>query len=50
LWGVDSAAPAGTPVLLAETGKNIVSFAQDSTGELSLLDYHGRIYRIGPKP
>jgi glucose/arabinose dehydrogenase len=50
LWSVDSAAPAGTPVLLAETGKNIVSFAQDNAGELYLLDYHGGVYRIDPKP
>ena len=50
LWGVDSAEPAGPRTLLAKTDLNIVSFAQDLTGELYIVDYGGGIYRIESAP
>lgn len=50
VWSVNSTAPAGTRTLLAETNMNVVSFAQDSAGEIYVVDYGGGIYRIAQKP
>jgi glucose/arabinose dehydrogenase len=47
VWALDliSAAPRTTKI--AETGMYISSFAQDLSGELYVLDYGGKIYKLG---
>jgi glucose/arabinose dehydrogenase len=47
VWGWDIAKAKNK--LLAKTSYNIASFAQDRAGELYVIDYSGRIFRIVPK-
>lgn len=49
LWAVtydSNGAPRGT--LLANTGRNIASFAQDADGEVYVVAYDGRVDRLTP--
>lgn len=51
LWGIDTSLSQPDVVLLEETGLNIASFAEDSDGELYLIDFSGGgIHRIVPAP
>jgi glucose/arabinose dehydrogenase len=47
LWALD---PAGTQHLLAATGLNIASFAEDAARELLIVDLNGALHRILPEP
>jgi uncharacterized repeat protein (TIGR03806 family) len=37
-----------TPILLLDTGRGIASFAQDQAGEVYVVDYGGRLWRLDP--
>jgi len=47
IWALDSSDPAATAHMLLHSGKRIASFAEDSAGELYLLDFAvGRIFQL----
>jgi glucose/arabinose dehydrogenase len=46
IWGLFPQGPDYDRVELLESGLNISSFGEDSGGELYVVDYGGRIYRI----
>jgi glucose/arabinose dehydrogenase len=51
IWGFPVDDPSPIPVLLAETGLQIVSFARDNDGELYVMDYDaGGVYKISLVP
>jgi len=51
IWAVDAAGPdAQEPVLLAETGRPIVSFGRDDVGELYVVDIGGSVLRVVGTP
>ena len=50
VWAVDAASDSGAAIPLADTGKQIASFAQDRHGELYLITFDNAIYRLERKP
>jgi len=46
VWGFDASSDTSEPVLLAETGLTITSFAIDPAGELYLVTFGNAIYRL----
>jgi len=46
IWGLRRSGETVENVLLAETGRSIASFAEDSEGELYLIDFGGEILRL----
>jgi glucose/arabinose dehydrogenase len=50
VWAVDAASDSGAAIPLADTGRQITSFAQDRHGELYLITFDNAIYRLERKP
>lgn len=48
IWTMDASAPSSGLNLLADTSLNVVSFAQDHSGELYVVDFGGHLFRIAP--
>ena len=48
IWSVDAASPETGKTLLAKTSLSIVSFAEDQAGELYVVDFQGKVFRIDP--
>jgi glucose/arabinose dehydrogenase len=47
IWALDTNSEKPLAIKVAETGMYISSFAQDLSGELYVLDYGGKIYKLG---
>lgn len=48
IWSLDAARPGNGKILLAETNLSVVSFAEDREGELYVVDFGGKVFRIDP--
>jgi glucose/arabinose dehydrogenase len=46
IWGVDTGSENGAAIPLADTGRNIASFAQDNAGELYVVTFNNEIARL----
>jgi glucose/arabinose dehydrogenase len=46
IWGVDTGSENAAAIPLADTGRNITSFAQDNAGELYIVTFNNQIAKI----
>jgi len=48
IWSADAGRPETGKTLVAETSLSVVSFAEDREGELYVVDFQGKVFRIDP--